>query len=50
MLLVARDGTSLFPKNLEEVVVEALRLTPLVDRVPPLFSECGGVGTNFVPG
>ena len=50
MLLVACDGTSLFPKNLEEVVVEALCLTPLVNRVPPLFSEFGGAGTNVVPG
>ena len=50
MLFVTRDGTPPHIEDLEERVVEALRFTLLVGRVPPLVSEFGGAGTNFVPG
>ena len=41
MLLITRDHPPLNPEHLEEVVVEALRLTLLVRRVPPLLREAG---------
>ena len=50
MRFVARDGTSPYTGNLEELVVEALRLTLLVGCVLPLVSESGSADTNFVPG
>ena len=36
MLFVARDGTSPYTENLEELIVEALRLTLLVRGVRPI--------------
>ena len=50
MLLVAGYRAPPDAENIEELVVEALRLALLVRRVPPLVGESGGTGTNFVPG
>ena len=50
MLLVARDGTALHPEDLEEVVVEALRLALLVGRVGPRVRKFCRPHANFVPG
>ncbi len=37
-------------ENLEEIIVEALRLTLLVRCVGPFADEFGGARTNLVPG
>ena len=50
MFFVARHGTPPYIENLEELVVEALCLTLLVGRVPPLGSECGSAGAHLIPG
>ena len=50
MLLVARDGPPPHSENLEERVVDSLRLTLLVGRVLPLVGEAGGSGAHLVPG
>ena len=49
MLLEAGDITAAFPEDLEELVVEALRLALLVCRVPPVCGEGGRAGANLVP-
>jgi len=49
MLLVAGDGSAAHVKDLEEIVVEALRLALLVCRVPPIFGERRGPDAHFVP-
>lgn len=50
MLLIARDGTPLDAKDIEEVVMEVLRLAFLIGRVLPLFGKCGGADADFIPG
>ena len=49
MLLVAGDGPAAHIEDLEEVVVEALRLALLVGSVPPLRCEGRGAYTHLVP-
>ena len=49
MLLVAGDGLAADIEDLEEVVVEALRLALLVGRVPPLLREGRGAHADLVP-
>ena len=49
MLLVARDGPAPPSEDMEEVVVEALRLTLLVGRVLLLAGKVGSPGAHFVP-
>jgi len=49
VLLVAGDLTTAFPRDLEEVVVEALCLALLVGRVAPVLREGGRAGADFVP-
>ena len=48
--LVAGDRTAPCPEDMEEVVIEALRLAFLIGRLPPLVGEGGGTGANLVPG
>jgi len=50
MLLVAGYGTPADPKDLEERVVEALRLAFFVGRVAPIFGEAGSPRPNLIPG
>ncbi len=49
MLLVTRDGSASHVEDLEEFIVEALRLALLVRGFPPLFGEGRGADTNLVP-
>ena len=49
VLFVARDRAPLHPEDLEEVVVEALRLALLVGRVPPLLGKGRGADAHLVP-
>ena len=47
--LVARDASSAHAEDLEEIVVEALRVALLVRGVAPLVRERGGAGADFIP-
>ena len=49
VLLVARDGAPPHPEDLEEVVVEALRLALLVGRVLPRLGKGRGAGAYLIP-
>ena len=49
VLFVARHAAAAHAEDLEEVVVEALRLALLVCAVSPLIGERGGTDTDFVP-
>ena len=46
MLLIARNGPAPHTEDLEERVIEALRLTLLVGCIPPLVGESGSAGTH----
>ena len=48
--LIARGGAPLNSEQLEEVIVETLRLAFLVRSVLPFFSEGGRARSNLVPG
>ena len=49
VLLVARDGAPPHPEDLEELVIEALRLALLAGGVPPPLGERRGAGAHLVP-
>ncbi len=49
VLLVAGNLTTAFPKDLKELVVEALRLALLVRGVLPVFGKDGGAVAHLVP-
>jgi hypothetical protein len=48
-LLIDRDGASVDPENLEECVVEGVRLALFVMGALPVFAECLGPPPNLVP-
>ena len=50
VLLVPCNGASLDAEDLEERVVEALRLALLIRGAGPLAGEVGGAGADLVPG
>ena len=50
MLLIARNSASLDTEDIEEVVIEALRLAFLIGRVLPLLGKRDGANTDFIPG
>ena len=49
-LLIASDGAPLDTEDIEEVVVEAVRLSFLIGCVLPLFDKCRGPDADFIPG
>ncbi|MCY4427672.1 MAG: hypothetical protein OXC05_11685 [Halieaceae bacterium] len=49
MLLKTRHRAALDPKDVEEIIVEALSFSTLAHRIPPLVGESGGAGTNLIP-
>ena len=49
MLFIAGHAAPPDPEDLEEVVVEALRLAALVRSVPPFLGEGSGAGAHLVP-
>lgn len=48
-LLESRDLAAADPKDLEEVVVETLRLALLIVGIGPFARELSGAGANFIP-